>query len=102
MGRQLLQRQKNLVVNVTGKDIMDLSLDEEASVVNLDIDELEGFIDDGAIAVVEPFFVGFQPGTGSYPFNQTNLCSALLHLVMYQHAAEFSPTLNPEPARKHC
>ena len=102
MGRQLLQRQKNLVVNVTGKDIMDLSLDEEASVVNLDIDELEGFIDDGAIAVVEPFLVGFQPGTGSYPFNQQNLCSALLHLVMYQHAAEFSPTLNPEPARKHC
>ncbi|MDT9298058.1 MAG: hypothetical protein P5700_24060 [Arthrospira platensis PCC 7345] len=102
MGRRLMRRQRNLVINITGKDIMDLTLDEEDSVVNLAIDELEGFINDGAIEVVEPFPASFQAGTGSYPFNQTNLCSALLHLVMYQHAAEFSPTLNPEPARKHC
>ncbi|WAK73809.1 MULTISPECIES: hypothetical protein [Oscillatoriales] len=61
MGRQLLQRQKNLVVNITGKDIMDLSLDEEASVVNLDIDELEGFIDDGAIKVQDPLLMPLNP-----------------------------------------
>lgn len=102
MGRQLLQRQKDLVINVTGKNIMDLTLDEEESVVNLSIDELEGFIDDGAIKVVDPFLGNFQAGTGSYPFNQSNLCSALLHLIMYQHAYEFSPTFNPEPAKKHC
>ncbi|MDT9185874.1 MAG: hypothetical protein P5674_24685, partial [Limnospira sp. PMC 289.06] len=63
MGRRLMRRQRNLVINITGKDIMDLTLDEEDSVVNLAIDELEGFINDGAIAVVEPFLVGFQPGT---------------------------------------
>lgn len=102
MGRRLLQRQKNLTINVTGKDIMDLTLNEEDSVVNLDIDELEAYIEDGAIKIVDPFLSGFQPGIGSYPFDQTNLASALLHLVVHQHIAEFSPALNPEPAKKHC
>ncbi|MDT9186079.1 MAG: hypothetical protein P5674_25860, partial [Limnospira sp. PMC 289.06] len=44
----------------------------------------------------------FEPGIGSYPFNQTNLASALLHLVVHQHIAEFSFELNPEPAKQHC
>ncbi|MDT9201535.1 MAG: hypothetical protein P5687_26500, partial [Limnospira sp. PMC 1042.18] len=64
MGRRLLQRQKNLTINVTGKDIMDLTLNEEDSVVNLDIDELEAYIEDGAIKIVDPFFGSFQPGIG--------------------------------------
>ncbi|AMW27238.1 hypothetical protein [Limnospira platensis] len=102
MGRRLLQRQKNLTINFTGKDVMDLTLNEEDSVVNLDIDELETYIEGGAIKVQEPFVDAFEPGIGSYPFNQTNLASALLHLVVHQHIAEFSFELNPEPAKQHC
>ncbi|WAK74257.1 hypothetical protein AP9108_33045 [Arthrospira sp. PCC 9108] len=50
---------------------MDLTLNEEDSVVNLDIDELETYIEGGAIKVQEPFVDAFEPGIGQLPFNQT-------------------------------
>ncbi|BAI89334.1 MULTISPECIES: hypothetical protein [Limnospira] len=61
MGRRLLQRQKNLTINFTGKDVMDLTLNEEDSVVNLDIDELETYIEGGAIKVQEPLLMPLNP-----------------------------------------
>jgi hypothetical protein len=95
MARKILENQKDMSLNPNNNDYISLSLDEEEEVATVDFEGAECELIDG-ILVAKNYFSGatFAEGTGSYPYDRTELVDAFMHCALHQNAMEISRAAN--------
>ncbi|MEL7038661.1 MAG: hypothetical protein AAFO04_24060 [Cyanobacteria bacterium J06592_8] len=98
MARKILETQKNNTYNPNALDRINITTDEEAETILVEVTELTGTIVNGVFVVSEPYTnVPFQTGTGSYPFDRSSLCDAFVHLAVHQSNLELDRDVNSDP-----
>ncbi len=102
MARKLLFQQKDLTLNPTNKDYISISVDEEIEEATVNLDALEVDIVEGMLTAQNYFEDEiFTPGTGSYPYDRSNLADAFVHCALHQNAMEINRIANPDDSLKN-
>lgn len=103
LAREVLAIQKNPTYNSGVIDLINLTADEEKEVISFSCDNWEAILEEGEFTVKNYFpSHTFAPGTGDYPFNQTHLCDALFHAVVFQQLQELNLLKNPGDGNQLC
>lgn len=100
MGRRFLELQKNLNINQTGFDYINLTTDEEAETYTLNLENVPASVEAGVLTVAAPAFTSppaFAVADGAvYPWNRPHLLDALTHLLIWQSRLEISRATNSD------
>ncbi len=93
--RAILITQRNSSFNSDGLDYIDFVTNEESQSCSINVGGLRARIDEsGLISVNNPFNATINPGTGSYPFNRTNLLDAFFHCCCFAQKLESDSNFN--------
>lgn len=103
IARKILDFQQNSAINSNGLEVITINSNENADSITIALSVRGRFRSNGSIEVENRFPTGtFTSGTGTYPFNGTNIFEAYTYLIQYQHSLEIATQTNPNADNQFC
>lgn len=97
LARAVLAIQSELNKNPKKLDYVDITQNEDEKTIDINWKDIPCNIISGKIEIINLFNdTIFTPGTGDYPFNQTYLLGAAIHIFMFQGLQKLNTILNTE------
>lgn len=94
LARSVLSIQSDVNKNPQKLDYVDITQNEDEKTIDITWKDIPCNIINGNIDILNLFDDNFTPGTGSYPFNQTSLLGAAIHVFMFQSVNELNTNNN--------